>query len=64
MGPTDVEFSDAQAKAERRQARLDAAFQAGWAIRLDPVRGEYAASRDLHTARLLDQLLDEIEGAG
>lgn len=64
MGPTDTEHADKRTKAEVRQARVDAAIRAGWVIRFDPDRLEYRASRELHTARLLDQLLDEIEGAG
>jgi hypothetical protein len=64
MGPTDQEFSDLRAEEERRQARVDAALEAGWAIRRDPVRLEFTAARELHTARTLDELLDVIEAGG
>jgi hypothetical protein len=50
--------------AERQQARVDGALQAGWSFRRDPVRMEFTAARELHTARTLDELLDEIEAAG
>ena len=46
---------------EQRQALVDAAIQAGWVIRYDPERDEYAASRELHTARTLDGLLGQIK---
>ena len=48
---------------ERRQARVDRALQAGWAIRHDPGRLEYIAARELHTSRTLDGLLDQVETA-
>jgi hypothetical protein len=69
--PTETELAEAEymaaeaerAAAERRTARTDAALQAGWVIRFDCQRLEYAASRELLTARTLDGVLDEIEGA-
>lgn len=64
LGPTDQEFGEARAAEERRQARVDAALQAGWQIKRDPVRLEYTAARELVTARTLDGLLDAIEAAG
>jgi hypothetical protein len=63
MGPTEREFSDLRAEEERRQARVDAALQAGWSIRRDPVRGEFAAARELLVTRTLDDLLDAIEAS-
>jgi hypothetical protein len=51
------------AKRERVQQRADAAMQAGWVIRFDPDRLEYRASRELHTARTLEALLNAIEAA-
>lgn len=54
----------ARLAAERRDARIDAALLAGWSIRRDPVRLEYTASREMVTARTIDELLDAIEGAG
>lgn len=48
---------------ERRQARVDAALQAGWVIRYYPERLEYGAARELLTARTLDELLDAVKGA-
>lgn len=66
MGP----FGDAawvsrekQAQADRQQARVDRALQAGWVIRHDTARLEFIAARELLTARTLDALLDMIEGA-
>lgn len=59
MGPFEV----AVPAEQRRQARVDSALQAGWSIRLDPVRLEFTAARELHTARTLDELLDAVEGA-
>jgi hypothetical protein len=67
-GPMPREILPAQpAKhraAERQQARVDAALQAGWVIRLDPVRGEYLAAREVHVTRTLDELLGKIESDG
>ena len=52
-----------RAEEARLQARVDRALQEGWAIRWDPDRLEYRASRELHTARTLDALLDAIGAA-
>jgi hypothetical protein len=46
-----------------RQARVDAALQAGWVIRHDPLRGEFTAAREMHVGRTLDDLLEKIESA-
>lgn len=64
MGPHAPLPEGLQAAADRRQARVDAALQAGWAIRWDPLRGEFSAARELVTARELDELLDAVEAAG
>lgn len=65
MGPgPNGAVSPAEAErlaAEEREARTEAALQAGWDIRYDPVRLEYRASRELLTARTLDGLLDAIK---
>lgn len=69
--PTEGELAEAEwlaAKAarraaERRDARIDAALQAGWSIRRDPVRLEYTAAREMLTGRTMDDLLDAIERA-
>jgi hypothetical protein len=53
-----------RAQAELEQARVDAAIQAGWVIRWDPDRLEYRASRELLTARTLEDLLDMIGARG
>lgn len=50
------------AEAVRREARLRAAVDAGWDIRIDPVRLTYVASRDMLEARDVDALLDLVEG--
>ena len=50
--------------AEAREARVDAALQAGWVIRRDPVRREWTAAREMLTSRTLDGALDAIEAAG
>lgn len=63
-GRLPVTVQERQAQEERRQARVDAALQAGWVIRYDPDRLEYRGSRELLTARLLDGLLDAIEADG
>jgi hypothetical protein len=62
MGPGQ-EFGGARAAEEGRQARVDAALQAGWVIRRDPLRLEYTAAREMLTARTLDGLLDAIDAA-
>jgi hypothetical protein len=54
---------DGQAQVDQQDARVEAALRAGWAIRRDPVRLEFTAARELHVARTLDELLDEIEAA-
>lgn len=59
LAPTDAE----RVASEARTTRTDRALQAGWAIRFDWMRLEYAAARELLTARTLDELLDAIEGA-
>jgi hypothetical protein len=55
---------DGQAQVDQQDARVDAALQAGWSIRHDPVRGEYLAARELVTSRTLDELLNVIEAPG
>ena len=52
-----------QAVSERNEARFEAALQAGWVIRRDPVRLEFTAAREVHVARTLDELLNTIEAA-
>ena len=52
-----------QEQAQRQAARVEAALRAGWAIRRDPVRLEFTAAREMHTARTLDELLDAIEAS-
>ena len=52
-----------QAERERRARRLDAAARRGWKIRHDPVQLEFTAARELHTAKTVDGLLDEIDEA-
>lgn len=52
------------AAAARQNARLRAAIDAGWVIRIDPVRMEYVASRETLTARSADALLDMIDAQG
>jgi hypothetical protein len=68
MGPTDQEFSEAEAErpaaTDAQRERMETALQAGWVIRRDPVRLEFTAAREVHTARTLDELLDAIEAAG
>jgi hypothetical protein len=70
VGPTDLEFGDTRPEPADdveldtlRQARVDAALQAGWAIRHDPLRGEFTAARELQVGRTLDELLGKIEAA-
>ena len=64
MGPgANSAVPEARKAEEERQARVDAALQAGWVIRWDPDRLEYRASRELLTARALDGLLDAIKEA-
>lgn len=43
--------------------RIEAAEQAGWVIRRDPVRLEFTAARELHTSRTLDGLLGQVEAS-
>lgn len=65
LPPAEAEHMAAETArlaAERRSARIDAALQAGWALRFDPVRLEHSAARELVTARTMDELLDAIEG--
>lgn len=68
MGPTDQQFSDEQAgqpaATDAERERMAAAERAGWTIRRDPMRAEFTAARELHTARTLAALLDAIEGDG
>jgi hypothetical protein len=54
----------AQAVSERNETRFEAALQAGWVIRRDPVRLEFTAAREVHVARTIDELLDAIEASG
>lgn len=66
MGPFATIPTPAEAQqlaADRQDARVEAAIRAGWVIRHDPERLEYRASRELLTARTLDDLLSRIEGA-
>ena len=58
---SEARLLDGQVLVDEQDARVDAALQAGWTIRFDPVRGEYLAARELVTSRKLDELLDEIE---
>ena len=44
----------------RQDARVEEALRAGWRLHYDPMRGEFTAARELHTARTLDGLLDMI----
>lgn len=65
MGPFGMALPEAERLARERQgARVDAALQAGWVIRHDPVRLEWTAAREMVKARTLDKLLDAIEEAG
>jgi hypothetical protein len=57
-----AELADVELDA-RRQARVDAALQAGWVIRHDPLRSEFTAAREMHVGRTLDDLLEKIECA-
>lgn len=67
MGPgpdwAAVRAADETDLDARRQARVDAALQAGWVIRHDPLRGEFTAARELQVGRTLDELLDQVESA-
>jgi hypothetical protein len=51
------------AATDAERERMELAVRAGWTIRFDPVRGEFAAGRDLRTARTLGELLDAVEAA-
>jgi hypothetical protein len=68
MGPTTEEWAKLTPEEDelnaRRLARIGAALRSGWMIRQDPVRLEFTAAREMHTARTLDALLDAVEGAG
>jgi hypothetical protein len=66
MGPGPdwvVAVADETDLDARRQARIDAALQAGWVIRHDPLRGEFTAARELHVGRTIDDLLAAVESA-
>lgn len=52
------------AATDAERERMEAALREGWMIRLDLVRLEYTAARELIAARTLGQLLDEIEAHG
>lgn len=47
-----------------QDARVEAATRAGWQLHYDPARDEYTGARELHTARTLDKLLDQVEAPG
>jgi len=61
--PAEADPTDEVEMDALRQARVDAALQAGWVIRHDPLRGEFTAARDMHVGRTLDDLLEKIESA-
>jgi hypothetical protein len=66
MGPTDGVFGGEQgrpAATDAERERMELAFRAGWSVRYDPMRDEFTAARELHTARKLGELLDVIEAA-
>jgi hypothetical protein len=66
MGPTDQEFGgerEVPAATDAERERMEMAFRAGWSVRYDPLRLEFTAARELHTARKLGELLDVIEAA-
>lgn len=58
-----AELADDVELDARRQARVDAALQAGWVIRHDPLRCEFTAAWELYVGRTLDDLLQKIENA-
>ena len=60
LAPTPEEVT----AAARQNARLRAAIDAGWILRIDPIRLEYSAAREMLTARTADDLLDMIEAQG
>jgi hypothetical protein len=67
MGPTDLELGGARAEpaaTDAERERMDAALQSGWVFRYDPLRLEFTAAREMHTARKLGELLDVIEASG
>jgi hypothetical protein len=66
-GPTDGVFGDAgwkpPAATDAERERMELAMRAGWSFRYDPLRDEFTAARELHTARKLSELLDVVEAA-
>jgi len=62
-GESDEEAAGRAALDAVRPARIEAALQAGWLFRYDPLRDEFTAAREMHTGRSVDKLLDAIERA-
>lgn len=59
-----LEAATKRESAEWQQAQVDKALQAGWSIRFDFMRMEYAATRELYTDRTIPGLLRKIKEAG